>query len=454
MTEQERLKKIKTFERMVEQTKDDPSKEATYKQALKKLNELKGVPEPTPEPKPKKDGDGEVCTDAITEALNSIQEALDILEKGGSVNEEEVRRIFADSKVDLSQLSPEIIELINKNRKIIFEAPKRIDVEMEGEQPEIFWIAKSDLEASNNVYLYGGAGTGKTYISQQLAKALNCTLITINCNQYTSPLEIIGGQTIDGYQEGKLITAWANLTKGDDGVTEGMREGTTGCLLLLDELPKIDPNTAGLLNDALAKIKDTGEKSAIQNARGVTFQKKRFYCIATGNSKLNEESADYVANFRQDLSLQDRFAGSTYQIFVDLNVEARLMEGFLFIFNFMNKIRNVIESDEGVRRQMGSKAFVSIRIMESLRDTWLYWYENHRKGDVKDLKAGIVSFFDLFTKPQKDYLMTEVNFDEFVKEIEKKKGEPLGEDSASDKSKAKAYVDEYNRKRELRRQGK
>ena len=451
MTEQEKKKKIALYENMIKKAEGDPSKSAILKEAQRKLDELVGKPEPTPTPE--KEGEGEVCTDAITEALNSIQEALDLLEKGGSVNEDEVRRIFADSKVDLSQLSPEIIELINKNRKIVFEAPKRIDVEMEGEQPEIFWIAKSDLETSNNVYLYGGAGTGKTYISQQLAKALNCTLITINCNQYTSPLEIIGGQTIDGYQEGKLITAWANLTKGDDGVSEGMREGTTGCLLLLDELPKIDPNTAGLLNDALAKIKDTGEKSAIQNARGVTYQKKRFYCIATGNSKLNEESADYVANFRQDLSLQDRFAGSTYRIFVDLNVEARLMQGFLFIFNFMNKVRTVIDSDEGIRRQLGSKAFVSIRIMESLRDTWLYWYENHTKGQVKTLKEGVVSFFDLFTQPQKDYLRQEVQLDRFFDEIDKKTKEPLGEDSKADSNTAKTYVDEYNRKRELRRQG-
>ena len=451
MTEQEKKKKIALYENMIKKAEGDPSKASILKEAQRKLDELVGKPQPTPTPE-KKD-DGEVCTDAITEALQSIQEALDLMEKGGSVNEDEVRRIFADSKVDLSQLTPEIIELINKNRKIIFEAPKRIDVEMEGEQPEIFWIAKSDLETSNNVYLYGGAGTGKTYISQQLAKALNCTLITINCNQYTSPLEIIGGQTIDGYQEGKLITAWANLTKADDGVSEGMREGTTGCLLLLDELPKIDPNTAGLLNDALAKIKDTGEKSAIQNARGVTYQKKRFYCIATGNSRLNEESADYVANFRQDLSLQDRFAGSTYRIFVDLNVEAKLMQGFLFIFNFMNKVRNVIDSDEGVRRQLGSKAFVSIRIMESLRDTWLYWYENHTKGQVKTLKEGVLSFFDLFTQPQKEYLSQEVQLQQFFDEIINKEREPLGEDNANDINTAETYVKEYNRKRELRRQG-
>jgi hypothetical protein len=168
---------------------------------------------------------------------------------------------------------------------------------------------------------------------------------------------------------------------------------------------------------------------------------------------LNEESADYVANFRQDLSLQDRFAGSTYQIFVDLNVEMKLMTGFLFIFNYMNKLRNVIESDEGVRRQLGSKAFVSIRIMESLRDTWAYWYENHTKADVKDLKAGIISFLDLFTPPQKDFLKTETDLSEFFTVIDRKKTDPLGQDSDADIRTAKSFVDEYNRKRELRRQG-
>lgn len=452
MTEEQKQKKIDTFTRIMKDAEGNPAKANVYNQAKQKLAELMGTPEPTP--KTESSDGGEVCTDAITEALNSIQEALDLLEKGGNVNEEEVRRIIGDSTIDLSQLSPEIIELINKNRSMSFEAPDRFKTEMSGDQPEIFWIAKSDLEAWNNVYLYGGAGTGKTYISNQLAKALNCTLITINCNQYTSPLEILGGQTIDGYQQGKLITAWANLTKADEGVVGGMKEGTTGCLLLLDELPKIDPNTAGLLNDALAKIKDTGEDSELDDARGVKFQKKRFYCIATGNSKLNEESADYVANFRQDLSLQDRFAGSTYQVFVDLNTEYKLMQGFLFIFNFMNKVRNVIESDEGIRRQLGSKAFVSIRIMQSLRDTWAYWYKNHTQGEVKDLKMGVLSFFDLFTPTQKEFLQKETNLTQFLDIIENKKKEPFGQDSASDISTAKGFVDEYNTKRALRRQGK
>jgi cobaltochelatase CobS len=448
---QERIKKL---EEIIQKYKDNPSRQKLVEGAQAEIRQLKG--ESTPKPTPQPQGDTEFCAPAISEALQKISEAIALMEGSGGagVDAQAVRKILADSKIDLSQLSPEIIEYINKNKKITFEFPDRIPVEMEGELPEIFWIAKSDLESSNNVFLYGGAGTGKTYISNQLAKALNCTLITINCNQYTSPLEIIGGQTIDGYQEGKLITAWGNLMKSaENGVAEGMKEGTSGCLLLLDELPKIDPNTAGLLNDALAKIKDTGEKSIIQNARGNSFEKKRFYCIATGNSRLNEESADYVANFRQDLSLQDRFAGSTYQVFVDLNVEAKLMTGFLFIFNFMNKVRNIITSDEGIRRQLGSKAFVSIRIMESLRDTWGFWYKNHTLGETKTLEQGVISFFNLFTDAQKQYLITESKYADFVKVVSKKANEPFGTDSAEDKKEAERYIKEYNDLRDRRRQG-
>jgi MoxR-like ATPase len=38
-------------------------------------------------------------------------------------------------------------------------------------------------------------------------------------------------------------------------IGDGRKDKVDGCVLLLDELPKIDPNTAGILNDALAKVK-------------------------------------------------------------------------------------------------------------------------------------------------------------------------------------------------------
>lgn len=50
---------------------------------------------------------------------------------------------------------------------------------------------------------------------------------------------------------------------------------------------------------------------------------KKIFIVATGNSKLNEADKDYEANFKQDLSLQDRFAGSTYELIIDPSYELK-----------------------------------------------------------------------------------------------------------------------------------
>jgi ATP-dependent Clp protease ATP-binding subunit ClpA len=193
----------------------------------------------------------------------------------------------------------------------------------------------SDVVAKNNVYLYGGAGTGKTYTAGEIAGLLGWKLVEVNCNQFTSPLDLLGGQTISGYQEGLVSQAWSNEIDG---------EKVSGCVLLLDELPKIDPNTAGILNSALAKVKLEGSRARITNGRGQKLDKGNLLIIGTGNTRLNETSEDYEANFKQDLSLQDRFVGSTYEIFIYYKTEVETtMKGFLFIWLYLVRLRKEIE---------------------------------------------------------------------------------------------------------------
>jgi hypothetical protein len=91
--------------------------------------------------------------------------------------------------------------------------------------------------------------------------------------------------------------------------------------------------------------------------------------------------------------------------------------------------------------------------MQSLRDTWGFWYKNHTLGETKTLEQGIISFFNLFTDAQKQYLITESKYSDFVKVISKKSNEPFGTDSAEDKKEAERYIKEYNDLRDKRRQG-
>ena len=233
----------------------------------------------------------------------------------------------------------------------------------------------ADLLVGNNVYLLGKAGGGKTYLAKAIGECiLHQDAYQINCSQWTSPIEIRGGQTINGYKEGTLVEAWA-----------------FGGLLILDELPKIEPNTAGLLNEALAetaampKYDKDGNVIAktipyITNGRGEKVYKGqglrmkdfkarenkalgyvewyqqqvsagtlpkiahefRFCVIATGNTDMKTVNTKYSGNQRQDYSLVDRFAGSYYEVKPDPLTEAQLI--YAYVHRIASAMRNFLDT--------------------------------------------------------------------------------------------------------------
>jgi hypothetical protein len=224
----------------------------------------------------------------------------------------------------------------------------------------------SDLLEGNNVYLMGKAGTGKTYLAKAIATdVMRQKTYVINCSQWTSPIEIRGGQTIKGYEEGQLIKAWAN-----------------GGILILDELPKLDPNTAGILNDALAESANqpmydkNGKVIAstipyITNGRGEKIYKGqdqededlkyRFCVIGTGNTDMINVGNKYSGNQRQDYSLVDRFAGSYYLVEADVLKERELT--YAYVFDICNAMRKFLEERDAAQS-------ISLRTMLNFNRTY------------------------------------------------------------------------------------
>lgn len=418
-------------------------------------------------------GQVKVLTNSLEPDVQAVIDALNrVVSGGGNASQSDIKRIvleeLAKRKITEQDLGADVLAMIQSSRKVeltIRTLTSQSSTTTDNAFLERPLIQKmlSDMLALNNVYLYGGAGTGKTFSAGGIAQILGWRLITLNCNQFTSPIDIIGGQTIDGYQEGKVSMAWSNIIVDNNGLPEKV----DGVVLLLDELPKIDPNTAGLLNEALAKVKDydknpvTNQKDippTILNGRNQTLIKGNLMVIATGNVALNTVDPDYEANFKQDLSLLDRFIGSTYKVFIDYQYEFNnTMKGFAFIWIFCTNMREKI-----IELNATGQAFVSIRLMINMKQTYIV--ERQVKEDMANGKSTVVSspktledslntFLDLFKPSVKLSLISSLPIDEFKRTIQDKNKMPFNSqtpdfDNSTEIQEAQGLINAYNAKQQ------
>jgi len=263
--------------------------------------------------------------------------------------------------------------------------------------------------------------THNTYLAEAIATTImGQKKFLINCSQWTSPVQLIGGQTIKGYQEGELIKAWAQ-----------------GGILILDELPKLDPNTASLLNAALAetaaqpKYDDAGNVipstiPSITNGRGDVIYKGqdqadpalkfRFGVIGTGNTDMKTVGNKYGGNQKQDYSLVDRFAGSYYLLDYSRDTEMRLT--YPYVYGVCAAIRKFLDARDSVES-------ISLRTMLNMNRTYeqemLYKLENSPFADEifdnngneippKTIDNSIDSFLSMLDKQKMNDLLDDTDF--------------------------------------------
>lgn len=296
-----------------------------------------------------------------------------------------------------------------------------MNLKMRLDSPEVdqvpqFMKILDDLSVGNNPYLVGSPGTGKTTLGEKVSYAFlgrevndgkTLPFTILNCNQWTSPIDIKGGQTISGYKEGALIEAWRD-----------------GKILILDEMPKLDANTAGLLNDALAK--SAQENAIIFNGNNEPVKKHRdFGCIATGNVIGKGISGNYVGNNKQDASLLDRFSGCIYRIGFNEVLERQLI--YPVVVDICLDIRVSILRYEG--KEAGdddTEDIMTLRTMSNLQRT--YELEMKREMGLKDgdgkvlrnvrngktLRDALYSYFLAMNRDKAAHIKTEINLEGFL----------------------------------------
>lgn len=266
----------------------------------------------------------------LEETFNRIDPKMD-----KAVIQKHIRDILSGVKITKENIDPELLAELMLTRTVQV-APTTSNVQRGEMQPvaispdePLLQKVVDDMLLGNNVWLHGAAGTGKTFIAKLAARIVWAMhgrnpkeepFISVPCNQYTAPSVFLGGQTIDGYREGKLINCWVK-----------------GKTFILDEVTKLDPNTAGALNEALAAIDDPdpiiSSNEIDKDGNPMQYRMHPDFCvIATSNTTGKGVSSMYGGNFQQDLSLLDRFSGNFYEVSFNDKRDRTLVSPVVFEF--------------------------------------------------------------------------------------------------------------------------
>lgn len=166
------------------------------------------------------------------------------------------------------------------------------------------------------VYLCGPAGTGKSYLCQQVAKALNLEFYYSNA--------ILDDVGIKGF-----VDAMGNYHE-----TQFYQAFTNGGIFLLDELDASIPEVLNLLNNALA--------NGYFDFPGIgrTMAHADFHCMAAGNTYGTGADNVYTGRYQLDAATMDRF--SMVIVDYDRAIEMNMAQNDVELVEFAENFRKAI----------------------------------------------------------------------------------------------------------------
>ncbi len=259
--------------------------------------------------------------------------------------------------------------------KIQWVDPKtnQVVVEIEGGHAAVREVIDLVKCGFKNILLVGPAGSGKTTIAGDIAKALKLQFGHISCTSGMSESKIVG-RTIPNIADGSTKyqgTAFVDLYEN-------------GGVFLFDEIDAADPNVLLVINSAIAN----GHMSLEDRAENrVATRHESTVIIAAANTYGNGADRLYVGRNQLDAAFLDRFVGAIVTVDYDKDLEKALLTDAAALADIW--AARTKASELKIRRVIGTRAVIAVA--------------KHMRGG-KSRKDALAAVFSVSSGWQKDEL--------------------------------------------------
>lgn len=202
-------------------------------------------------------------------------------------------------------------------------------VTIDGAHAQFEEVLQLVREGHQNILLVGPAGSGKTTLGKDLAKALSLPFAFISLSAGVTESHLLGRvmPQADGawkFEPSRFVQTYVN-----------------GGVFMLDEIDAADANVMVSINAALAN-----GVLALPNGE-IAHRHEQCFIVAAANTYGRGANAMYIGRNALDAATLDRFVLATVQVSYDEEWERRLVAGIpngQKILDWVNGVRRIIES--------------------------------------------------------------------------------------------------------------
>lgn len=192
--------------------------------------------------------------------------------------------------------------------------------EVKGKTHKDFKHALDILTSQGKLFLKGEAGTGKTYLAEQLADAMSLEFDSLSLTAGISEGYLIGRTNIQGdFISTRFIELYEN-----------------GGVFLLDEVDAADSNTLLILNKA---ISSNSMPVPMRTDNPVAKRHENFFIICASNTWGNGAEMDYAGREVLDEAFLNRFSVAKLELDWDVSLERELLKTDLELCDRLHELR-------------------------------------------------------------------------------------------------------------------